>query len=774
MRLVSANFGGTLARAPARPADINRLRYIPEIDGLRACAVLSVMLCHLNKALMPGGFVGVDVFFVISGYVVTASLSRDASRPLFTMMAQFYARRFLRIIPALIVCLLVTLILTSMFIPNSWLSSTIKNTALSAFFGASNFPLLAADSYFSPRPEFNPFTHTWSLAIEEQFYVILPIMFYLWAKPGNLGRVGRIIFRYGVPGLCIASFTCFALNNTGDQKFNFYMLPGRFWELGIGAVLFQLQMAGKADFIAARQKTLLLITGTLMVGVAAIFADPNAFPFPWSIPAALGSLIFIASVSATSGGPTTAPILAKAFRCRPMIFIGRISYSLYLWHWPIYTLFRWTVGLNGILLEATAFGLSFLLAYLSYAIVERPIRRGKWVLERPKMLVVVTALAVSVVVLRIARELVLGRVSWRVTALQVLFLCLLVLTYLCCLFAARPRALRDWIVAQPGVIVVVAGFSAILGGWFAANEIVRTDQLSLSVVTTHKSDWYPEQWSTLATEPNCHLKEEISGSDDIVVVDSIENVCVDQRQPPPRLFVVGDSHALAYRGLLIHLVSHRNINVIIYSHTNCSFANLQTPTPPPCRDFVAASLASVIANGQPNDIVFLAALRMVRLGNEWGNFKKEDIQFQIFSPDAVTERGLAHAEAIGLIGTLFEAHLHVVIEAPKPLFRSPPFRCSDWFNARNPDCVEGVAINREELLRNRRPILDSVIALRERYPDLIVWDPFPILCPNETCYAVTPAGPLFFDGDHLSGFGNRVLYPYLASLLDETWGTARH
>lgn len=148
--------------------------YIPAIDGIRAIAVLAVMVYHLNASWLPGGFAGVDVFFVISGYVVARSLAGRTNEPFGRFLLGFYSRRIRRIVPALLVCLLATTMLTILFIPESWLSSTTSQVGLYAFFGLSNFALVwFQDDYFSPRAEFNPFVHTWSLGVEEQFYSLL-------------------------------------------------------------------------------------------------------------------------------------------------------------------------------------------------------------------------------------------------------------------------------------------------------------------------------------------------------------------------------------------------------------------------------------------------------------------------------------------------------------------------------------------------------------------------------------------------------------------------
>jgi peptidoglycan/LPS O-acetylase OafA/YrhL len=149
--------------------------YIPAIDGLRAIAVLSVIIFHANfLGILPGGFTGVDMFFVISGYVISQSLSERFERAdlgFADYLKDFYRRRFLRILPALLVVLFASFLASAMFMPQFWLSELMNRTGLAAFFGFSNFVLAwNTDTYFSPSAELNPYLHTWSLAVEEQFY----------------------------------------------------------------------------------------------------------------------------------------------------------------------------------------------------------------------------------------------------------------------------------------------------------------------------------------------------------------------------------------------------------------------------------------------------------------------------------------------------------------------------------------------------------------------------------------------------------------------------
>ena len=154
-------------------------------------------------------------------------------------------------------------------------------------------------------------------------------------------------------------------------------------------------------------------------------------------------------------------------------------------------------------------------------------------------------------------------------------------------------------------------------------------------------------------------------------------------------------------------------------------------------------------------MIFLPSLRVKRLGNQFEN----DRDILSAKDDSVTADAMAEAKAI--VDRLADPGAWLVIEAPKPVFRSPPFRCSDWFNRANAICAGGLSIPRAELLARQKPISDAIAALAVHQPRLFIWDPFPALCPHATCEAVPGGKPLFFDGDHLSGAGNDLLYPGL-------------
>jgi len=221
-----------------------RSTYVPHIDGLRAVAVLSVILYHLNERWLPGGFSGVDIFFVISGFVVSASVAELKKTSPLGFFGYFYARRILRIVPALVVCLVVTHIATMLFVPWAWLSSANDRTGLYAFFGLSNFILAyAGNDYFSPTSDFNPYTHTWSLGVEEQFYLITPLfMLFAWRF---LPKHAKLLFAV-VAALSLAA--AYAVSHR-NQTFVFYLTPFRAWELALGALLaIKFIPAPKTDF----------------------------------------------------------------------------------------------------------------------------------------------------------------------------------------------------------------------------------------------------------------------------------------------------------------------------------------------------------------------------------------------------------------------------------------------------------------------------------------------------------------------------------------------
>ncbi|WP_210247523.1 acyltransferase, partial [Methylobacterium sp. WL116] len=225
-----------LDRAPAIEPGRATADHYRAVDGLRAVAVIAVMVFHLREGWLPGGLTGVDVFFVISGFVVTASVAQRQGGSFGDFVLAFYARRIARILPALALTVAVSAIAYALFIPSAWLGDTIAKTGLAAIFGLSNLVLAAGDDYFSVKAAFNVFTHTWSLGVEEQFYLLFPLIMYFGSK--DAGAAGPRDRRVPILlALVAASFAAGALLSATRPTIAFYTLPARFWELGAGMLL---------------------------------------------------------------------------------------------------------------------------------------------------------------------------------------------------------------------------------------------------------------------------------------------------------------------------------------------------------------------------------------------------------------------------------------------------------------------------------------------------------------------------------------------------------
>jgi peptidoglycan/LPS O-acetylase OafA/YrhL len=652
----------------------HRLPYVAGIDGLRAIAVLAVIVFHVEfLRFLPGGFTGVDMFFVISGYVISRSLAERAEQPLRTFLLEFYQRRLLRILPALLLVLMSSVLISALIVPPVWLSSQNEETGLAAFFGLSNLVLAwQTDTYFSPKAEFNPYLHTWSLGVEEQFYLIFPGVFVLWLRY----RENSLIARCLLPTLAFASLVWCALQTQAAPLSAFYLLPSRFWELASGALLFQVIGQGHGTRLRPWQLQVMLLAGLALLVTGFILTPAGRFPYPWALVAVLGTLLLIAGV--VLNGDRRAGPLPTMLQWPVLTYTGRLSYSLYLWHWPVAVFLRWTVGLETLWVQLAYPLLVLALAAASYHWVERPMRRGRTLFQRRAGVSIVCSLAA---------------------------------------------------IGVCGALVV----------WTVDN----TERLSVSTV----ADSYT--WKAYKHYPR-------------EPIETVDDSAIKERQ----LFVLGDSHTAAYRTML-NIVSLRlGIKVVEYERGGCAVVSLLAADPPDCNAWLSDALADIQARAKPGDVVFLASLRMPELaGRDWKN--DEGVVFEQALGERTSQKAqAARASADAVLAPLQAAGLTVLIDAPSPVFKAPTNRCSDAFNRMNPICAPGLTVERDRILQLRAPQMHLLTILAREYPALKIWDPLPILCPDNTCSAYDGNGaPLFADADHLSGHGNRVLEPSFTRLL---------
>lgn len=341
--------------------------YQPEIDGLRAIAILVVIIHHYFPALLPNGFVGVDIFFVISGYVITLHLRRTSATSWSEYLLGFYARRVKRLLPALLLCIAIT---TIVFVAvTTRPQPEIFKTGALSLLGASNLYLLRiATDYFSLQAQLNPFTQTWSLGVEEQFYALFPLILAMCGyarikSTGGDSRAIRVLFL--ISSLSLAGFIILSYTH---PKAAFYLMPTRFWELGLGALV--AIMPGQKVLPASLKWRPEIISTVAFLGLTiSCFLLPGQ-PMFAVILSTLSATVLISLVKSRQSLP-------RFLTFGPVIYIGLISYSLYLWHWSILVLGKWTIGVGAwsapILLLLTV-----LIAAFSYHLVEKPLRYARW------------------------------------------------------------------------------------------------------------------------------------------------------------------------------------------------------------------------------------------------------------------------------------------------------------------------------------------------------------------------------------------------------------
>lgn len=346
--------------------------YYPFLDGIRAVAVIGVILFHYNVAHITGGYVGVDIFFVLSGFLITGVIDTAIQQNRFTFI-HFYERRCRRILPALfIVCMLSAITALLIMMPHDFIgfAKSLKGTAL--FY--SNM-IFAKTSYFADPLSTRALLHTWSLAVEEQFYLIYPpILFGLYKL--TRGRQNAICFGMAILFLASLILNIVMIETRPDKAF--YILPTRAWELLAGGLVFLGLRRIALSHLAAETAALL---GAACITLSFTFYDRNTlFPGWAALLPCLGAVLIIWS------NLQTQTAIGKVLSSRPFVLTGLISYGLYLYHWPILVFTRYTLDREPTLPETLlAILATFAISILSYKMVEMPIRSGALLKTRKKI-----------------------------------------------------------------------------------------------------------------------------------------------------------------------------------------------------------------------------------------------------------------------------------------------------------------------------------------------------------------------------------------------------
>jgi len=360
------------------------LKYRPDIDGLRAVAVLSVMAYHLGLGIAKGGYIGVDVFFVISGYLISSIVFREIAASRFSVFG-FYERRIRRILPALFGMLVIYGGFATQYLFPGELVNVAKSL-LAATVSLSNFYFWVHSGYFDSALS-QPLIHTWSLAVEEQFYILFPLVLVV------VGRYFPAKLRLAVSILFIVSLLASVVVVSENANTAFYMPYTRAWELLLGTIV-SLGLFSRLQSIWLRNLAALVGLG-MVAASALLYTDDTLFPGLTALVPCLGTALIIGA-----GGAGTS-LVGAMLSGRPVVFVGSISYSLYLWHWPVIVSQKMglLVGMSSItsrlsanliswakfgalrmerhIIQLVELSLSFGLAVLSWWLVERPFRSGR-------------------------------------------------------------------------------------------------------------------------------------------------------------------------------------------------------------------------------------------------------------------------------------------------------------------------------------------------------------------------------------------------------------
>ena len=656
------------------------MRYRREIDGLRAVAVLPVIFFHAGFSWFSGGYVGVDVFFVISGYLITTILLDDLENGAFSL-AKFYERRARRIFPALFFVMLCC-------IPFAWLwmlPSQFKDFSQSfvaVTFFASNFLFWIKSGYFSPVSEEKPLLHTWSLAVEEQFYLFFPLLLWFLWRFGRNPLFYTVIFISGI-SLLLAEWGW-----RHQPSANFYLLPFRAWELGAGA-LCAMWLHGRPPLAS----TPMSLLGLAMI-LFSIMAFDETIPFP-----SLYALIPVGGTALVILFASPSTLVGRWLSVKLAVGIGLISFSAYLWHQPLMAFMRIRSLAPPssevmLLLSAASLGL----AYLTWRFVETPFRKGEVVLVKNRRRVFASSI--------VASTLLLG--------------------------SGLYGHIKDGLPQRlPMQAVMLASESE--------NRNPRRDEC------------HAEAYETV---PECTYGGQKLGA-----------------------IVLGDSHAASVIRAIESAMDDPDKHVLDWTLASCptilGIKSAETGNPG-CGEFVEYALAKS-RELDPNVPVFIVNRLSSYLfgGNGYHNNDNKAAYPEYYLSQRFESRSPAYLEdmATGIVQTAckFAKDREVYMFRPIPELKQhvPNYMAKSLLFTGQ---VQRVHISEAEY-RERHQLAFAIQDRAAEACGVQIIDPLPYLCGQGGCWGDIEGQPIYYDDDHLSETGGKVLIPAIQSAFHQRTGT---
>jgi peptidoglycan/LPS O-acetylase OafA/YrhL len=667
-------------------------KYRPEIDGLRAFAVVAVIINHFNKDLLPSGYMGVDIFFVISGYVITSSLADRKSKNFLDFLIGFYERRIKRLVPTLVVFVLITSVLISLFNPEPGVALGLGWRSL---FGISNISLYrASTNYFAESTELNPFTHTWSLGVEEQFYILFPFLIWFSGFGQQTAKGARNLF-FWVGAMTIASLIGFIYLYQVNQPAAYFLTPPRFWEMAAGCLIF-IGFQKRARIEQALEQVPPLLVVMVMVGVMFL-------PVSAAVPATIGIVVLSAILIACLKQGTAA---YRFFTLKKIAYVGLISYSLYLWHWTVLSISRWTIGIHWWSVPFQV-GLMVLMAIGSYQWIESPIRHSN---------------------------------RWRQSKSSLLTFSLLL-----------P-------LIGSAALVRTFGKSQI-GSYFFIGDKRVTEQLG-GLGSTARTHYATSGWST----EKCAFTGKKDSGRDLLLEDC--HLKYDQgtgRQKSKKILVIGNSFSVAQIRMYESL-SADGYRVYLTSGWGCQIVKtLKTQNSgwkESCEFYNGPVIPKLIKDLSAGDVLLMisdVSTFATEHNNELSGLDQGENEILINGKPSSLDDRLAEArkELESIIHQMKTKGVRVVIQDMTPLTRKypEPSTCIDPLGIKGASNCVFYEKGRHKIARAK--FSEMLKALSRENSNLYILDLFDLLCSKSRCDYTDGTGNLLYrDAAHLSDYGS--------------------
>ena len=692
-----------LAGRTSGPYGVSRSRWRPEIQALRALAVALVIAGHIWPDLVPGGYVGVDVFFVVSGFLITSMLVEELVGSGRIALTAFWARRARRILPAALVTLLACAVATMVLVPTHRWDAFLTEIATSAAY-VENWQLAhTAVDYFARADGVSPVQHFWSLSVEEQFYLVWPLL--LLAAVGltrgrSAGvRMGALAAAMTV--LTAASLTWSILHTPADPEAAYFVTPTRAWEFGAGGVLALLPQLGRSPAAARAALSWLGLAAIVVAGFA--YGPQTIFPGSAALLPVLGALAVI-----RAGAPNHR-LAPTRLLSRPAIQrTGDLSYSLYLWHWPLLVLLPYAVHLPDGVRQAAVLEATVALAWLSKRYVEDPVRTAGGLLRRPARtlgLALVATLAVLAVpaagALHVRQELRHDELTTRQ------------------LVGAHPRCFGA-AARAPGS---GAGDARACANPELGGKVVPTP-----VEASNSPNTPCEVVERFGRVRACAFGRPAAGATEIVAV-------------------VGDSHASHWRAAFDYVARQRGWHGLSVTHTGCPFSQAKAALPEPARTECAQWNRDTLrwfARHPEIDRVFVA-------GHTGGAV--------VGHPGA--KRFPAQVRGYRRAWSALPASVRqVVILRDTPKMRTATLDCVQRAMDAGDAPGRACAVPRASALEPD-PAVAAARQMAGARPRALTIDLTDALCDRRSCYPVVGGALTFKDVDHLTTVFAATLGPYL-------------